>query len=95
MASDPSEADANARDGVDPATARGSDLSDGAAGDPDAGCRLCDLPVGPDPVTGPDVAGEFCCQGCLSVAERLEAVDDADASFRKVDLTAIAETLRE
>jgi len=79
MASDPSEADANARDGVDSAAARGSDLSDGAAGDPDAGCRLCDLPVGPDPVTGPDVAGEFCCQGCLSVAERLEAVDDGPA----------------
>jgi Cu2+-exporting ATPase len=48
--------------------------SDG--GDATAGCRLCDLPVGPDPVTGGDVAGEFCCQGCLSVAQRLDEVDD-------------------
>ncbi|MEF8851775.1 MAG: cation transporter, partial [Haloarculaceae archaeon] len=43
-----------------------------------AGCRLCDLPVGSDPVTGTDVDGQFCCRGCLSVARRLDDVDAAD-----------------
>jgi Cu2+-exporting ATPase len=38
-------------------------------------CDLCDLPTAPDPVTAPDVDGQFCCQGCLEVAR---AVDDTD-----------------
>jgi len=54
-----------------------ADSGGDAAPDRDAGCRLCDLPVGPDPVTDPDVDGEFCCQGCLSVAKRLGDLDDA------------------
>jgi len=68
MVTDRGDADASARD-------RGS--ADTSERDREGvGCRLCDLPVGPDPVTGSDVAGEFCCQGCLSVARRLDEVDD-------------------
>ncbi|MFD1644297.1 heavy metal translocating P-type ATPase [Haloarchaeobius litoreus] len=39
------------------------------------GCTLCDLDLPADPVTDPDVDGEFCCRGCLAVARSL---DDAD-----------------
>jgi len=61
-------------------TGTGSD----AGRDPDdtergAGCRLCDLPVGDDPVTDAAVDGAFCCRGCLSVAKRLDEIDDAAA----------------
>jgi len=78
-----------------------SDRTEGANGrsagtDGDAGCRLCDLPVGPDPVTRPDVAGEFCCQGCLSVARRLDDVDDesaTDPSAKQLDTGPDAETV--
>ncbi|MFC7187364.1 heavy metal translocating P-type ATPase [Halorubrum yunnanense] len=42
------------------------------------GCTLCDLPVGDDPHTAPDVDGEFCCRGCLTVARSLDDVEDLD-----------------
>ncbi|GAA0714644.1 Cu2+-exporting ATPase [Halorubrum trapanicum] len=42
-------------------------------------CTLCDLPVGEDPHTAPDVDGEFCCRGCLAVARSLDDVEDLDA----------------
>ena len=41
-------------------------------------CTLCDLPTGDDPHTAPNVAGEFCCRGCLAVARSLDDVDDLD-----------------
>ncbi|TKX75766.1 cation-translocating P-type ATPase [Halorubrum sp. GN11_10-6_MGM] len=41
-------------------------------------CTLCDLPTGDDPHTAPDVDGEFCCRGCLTVARSLDDVDDLD-----------------
>ncbi len=47
------------------------------------GCRLCELPTGPNPVTDPDVDGCFCCPGCLAVARTLgpDAPDlDPDAA---------------
>jgi len=51
---------------------------------PDAGatagprtCSLCDLATPEPPVTGDDVAGAYCCRGCLEVARGL-----ADAAGR-------------
>ncbi|GAB7009413.1 heavy metal translocating P-type ATPase [Halorubrum trueperi] len=41
-------------------------------------CTLCGLPTGDDPRSAPDVDGEFCCRGCLSVARSLDGVDDVD-----------------
>ncbi|RLM63105.1 heavy metal translocating P-type ATPase [Halorubrum sp. Atlit-8R] len=41
-------------------------------------CTLCDLPTGDDPHTAPDVDGEFCCRGCLTVARSLDGVEDLD-----------------
>jgi Cu2+-exporting ATPase len=35
-------------------------------------CALCDLPTPNPPVTDPEVAGEYCCQGCLAVARTVE-----------------------
>ncbi|TKX71124.1 cation-translocating P-type ATPase [Halorubrum sp. SP9] len=43
-----------------------------------SGCTLCDLPTGDDPHTAPDVDGEFCCRGCLTVARSLDDVEDLD-----------------
>ncbi|OYR53798.1 heavy metal translocating P-type ATPase [Halorubrum halodurans] len=49
-------------------------------------CTLCDLPTGSDPHADPDVEGEYCCQGCLTVARSLEDVDDlADLEARTPD----------
>jgi Cu2+-exporting ATPase len=53
-------------------------------------CTLCDLPTPDPPVTGDDVAGRFCCQGCLVVARTL---DDAAAADVDVDQAAVRETL--
>ncbi|WP_257299746.1 cation-translocating P-type ATPase [Haloarchaeobius sp. FL176] len=44
------------------------------------GCTLCDLDLPADPVTDPEVAGEFCCRGCLAVARSLDDVEDIDAA---------------
>ncbi|KKF39158.1 metal ABC transporter ATPase, partial [Halorubrum saccharovorum] len=41
-------------------------------------CTLCDLPTGNDPNTAPDVDGEFCCQGCLTVARSLDDDEGVD-----------------
>ncbi|OYR86015.1 heavy metal translocating P-type ATPase, partial [Halorubrum sp. E3] len=52
------------------------------------GCTLCDLPVGDDPHTAPDVDGEFCCRGCLTVARSLDDVEDLDElDARRPDAT--------
>ena len=40
------------------------------------GCTLCDLDLPADPVTDPEVAGEFCCRGCLAVARSLDDVEE-------------------
>ena len=47
----------------------------GSQTEPDAECRLCDLPVPADPITDPDVDGEFCCRGCLAVQRTLGDAD--------------------
>ncbi|PHQ45827.1 heavy metal translocating P-type ATPase, partial [Halorubrum sp. C3] len=50
--------------------------------------QLCDLPVGDDPHTAPDVDGEFCCRGCLTVARSLDDVEDLDElDARRPDAT--------
>ena len=41
----------------------------------DAECRLCELPVPAEPITDPEVDGEFCCRGCLAVQRTLGDVD--------------------
>ncbi|AUV81121.1 heavy metal translocating P-type ATPase [Salinigranum rubrum] len=51
-------------------------------------CTLCDLPTPDPPVTGPDVDGAFCCQGCLVVARTLDDAAAADLAPEEVD-TAI------
>ncbi|WP_340100693.1 cation-translocating P-type ATPase [Salinibaculum salinum] len=50
------------------------------------GCTLCDLEVPADPITDPDVDGEFCCRGCLEVARSLDGVD-----AESVDLEELAD----
>ena len=50
-------------------------------------CTLCDLPTPDPPVTGDDVDGAFCCQGCLVVARTLDdtaAADANDATVREL-----------
>ncbi len=44
-------------------------------------CTLCDLPTPDPPVTDAEVAGTFCCRGCLEVARTLDdaAGSDPDA----------------
>jgi Cu2+-exporting ATPase len=54
-----------------------------------ARCTLCDLPTPDSPVTDPAIDGEFCCRGCLAVAETLDAAPDAgDPSADAPDGTA-------
>jgi Cu2+-exporting ATPase len=43
-------------------------------------CRLCDLPTPTQPITDPEVDGEFCCRGCLEVQRSLGDLDDAEAA---------------
>jgi Cu2+-exporting ATPase len=43
-----------------------------------SGCTLCDLDLPDPPITADDVAGEFCCRGCLQVAQTLDEVDVAE-----------------
>ena len=44
----------------------------------DAGtCSLCDLPTPDPPVTDADVAGTYCCRGCLEVARSIGGPDEA------------------
>jgi Cu2+-exporting ATPase len=56
--------------------------ADERGGTADGGCHLCDLPTGDDPVTAADVDGDFCCQGCLTVARHLDATGDSAAAGR-------------
>jgi len=43
-------------------------------------CTLCDLPTPASPVTDGDVAGTFCCRGCLEVARALDGVEGASVT---------------
>lgn len=43
-------------------------------------CTLCDLPTPQPPVTGDDVAGTFCCPGCLDVYRRIDSLNEEDAA---------------
>ena len=48
------------------------------------GCTLCDLAVPDDPITDPDVEGEFCCRGCLEVARSLDGVDAEEVDLEEM-----------
>ncbi|WP_280535309.1 cation-translocating P-type ATPase [Halopenitus sp. POP-27] len=50
-----------------------------------ATCTLCDLPTPADPVTDPDVEGEFCCRGCLEVSRSLGGMAGLEAAAEDVD----------
>ncbi len=43
-------------------------------------CSLCGLPTPDPPVTGPDAAGAFCCEGCREVSKTVAAIDGVDAA---------------
>jgi Cu2+-exporting ATPase len=51
-----------------------ADADASAAGDPDA-CTLCDLPTPDPPVVEEEVAGSFCCRGCLEAYRTLGDID--------------------
>ena len=53
--------------------------SDDGKPNPEATCRLCDLPTPRPPITDPDVDGEFCCRGCLEVQRSLGDLDESEA----------------
>ncbi|MFB6137077.1 MAG: heavy metal translocating P-type ATPase [Halobacteriaceae archaeon] len=42
-------------------------------------CDLCGLDTDGGPVTAPDLAGSFCCRGCLEVSRHLDDVDGVSA----------------
>ena len=42
-------------------------------------CTLCDLDLPAEPVTDPEVDGEYCCRGCLEVARSLGGVEDVES----------------
>ncbi|MEY7849028.1 heavy metal translocating P-type ATPase [Natrarchaeobius sp. A-rgal3] len=46
-------------------------------------CSLCELPTPDPPVTASAVDGEFCCRGCLEVADVLEAADLEESAIRE------------
>ncbi|WP_435079458.1 heavy metal translocating P-type ATPase [Halococcus sp. AFM35] len=46
-------------------------------------CALCELPV-EEPVTAPDVDGEFCCRGCLEVARLVDEGEETDLSITDI-----------
>ncbi|MFC6615411.1 heavy metal translocating P-type ATPase [Halopenitus salinus] len=48
-------------------------------------CSLCDLPTPAEPVTDPDVDGEFCCRGCLEVARSLGGLEELEDAAANVD----------
>ncbi|MFP8957468.1 heavy metal translocating P-type ATPase [Natrialbaceae archaeon A-CW3] len=54
------------------------------------GCSLCGLPLPADPITGDDVSGQFCCQGCLQVHHALGDLEESTA--RDVRATIDGET---
>lgn len=43
-------------------------------------CTLCGLPTPDPPVRGEEIAGEFCCRGCLEVSRTLEDPEAVDVS---------------
>jgi len=47
-------------------------------------CDLCGLPTPADPITGDDVDGEFCCQGCLEVSRTLGDTPEDASDARDV-----------
>jgi Cu2+-exporting ATPase len=53
-------------------------------------CTLCGLPTPDSPHTAADAEGEFCCRGCLEVAQQLDDVDAADAGTARERLAADA-----
>jgi Cu2+-exporting ATPase len=48
-----------------------------------AACTLCELPV-EEPVTDPDVDGDFCCRGCLEVARLVGDDEGSDLSITAI-----------
>ncbi|MFA9516732.1 heavy metal translocating P-type ATPase [Halopenitus sp. H-Gu1] len=55
-------------------------------------CSLCDLPTPEDPVTDPDVDGEFCCRGCLEVTRSLGGLEELEAAAEDADAVVAAGT---
>ena len=61
-------------------------------------CTLCDLETPSPPVSADDVAGVYCCRGCLAVARTLEEreaadrVADAETTDHVADAEAAADT---
>ena len=53
-------------------------------------CTLCELSTPSEPVSDPDVDGEFCCRGCLEVYRTLGDVDpeEVDAEALREDADA-------
>ena len=49
-------------------------------------CTLCDLPTPSPPITGEDVDGDYCCQGCLAVARTVDDVSETDAETASAQL---------
>ncbi|EMA50270.1 heavy metal translocating P-type ATPase [Halococcus thailandensis] len=48
-----------------------------------AACTLCELPV-EEPITDPDVDGEFCCRGCLEVARLVDEDEETELSITAI-----------
>lgn len=46
-------------------------------------CTLCEL-ASNDPITAPDVDGEFCCRGCLEVARLINDDEDTELSISAI-----------
>lgn len=49
-----------------------------------AECTLCELAVEEQPITAPDVEGEFCCRGCLEVARLVGDNEETDLSISAI-----------
>jgi Cu2+-exporting ATPase len=72
-------------------TDRGRDAdADADADASDGGCRLCSLPTPEPPVRDADgeVAGAFCCRGCLAVQRALGDADPAERESLRAALDA-------
>ncbi|WP_416839126.1 heavy metal translocating P-type ATPase [Haloferax sp. DFSO52] len=67
---------------------------DDAGGD-DSGCDLCGIPTPTPPVTGDDVAGEFCCRGCLEITRTLGDAASADPETVERELAGEDESVPE
>ncbi|ELY91773.1 heavy metal translocating P-type ATPase [Natrialba hulunbeirensis JCM 10989] len=76
-----------------PSSTRVPPDADNSSGDEQSdGCTLCSLALPSSPITAADVAGRFCCQGCLEVSRTLSAVE-TDEHGSQIDPAAIRERI--